>query len=68
MNINQPVILCGFTSSGKTTIGKLLAEHLELPFFDTDQMLTDQNNMTIIEIFAKGGEDMFRDLEHAIDK
>ena len=68
MNINQPVILCGFTSSGKTTIGKLLAEHLELPFFDTDQMLTDQNNMTIIEIFAKGGEALFRDLEHEIAK
>lgn len=68
MNINQPIILCGFTSSGKTTIGKLLAEHLGVPFYDTDQMLITQNHMTIKEIFAKGGETLFRDLEHEIAK
>lgn len=62
------IILCGFTSSGKTTIGKLLAERLELPFFDTDQMLIETYHMTIPEIFAKGGEILFRNLEHEIAK
>ena len=38
---NCPIILCGFTSSGKTTIGKLLSERLGLPFYDTDQMLIE---------------------------
>lgn len=66
MNINQPIILCGFTSSGKTTVGELLAHRLDLPFYDTDQMLIQQNHMTIKEIFAKGGEALFRDLEHDI--
>lgn len=68
MNINQPIILCGFTSSGKTTIGKLLSRELCIPFYDTDQMLTDQSRMTIKEIFARGGETLFRDMEHEIAK
>lgn len=66
MTKNCPIILCGFTSSGKTTIGKLLSERLGLPFYDTDQMLIEHYQMTIPEIFAKGGETLFRDYEHEI--
>ena len=66
MNHNQLLILCGYTSSGKTTVGKLLAQKLGLPFYDTDQMLIAQNHMTIPEIFAQGGEDLFRNLERKI--
>ena len=62
----HPIILCGFTSSGKTTIGKLLSEQLGLPFYDTDQMLIEHYKMTIPEIFAEGGESLFRDYEHEI--
>lgn len=68
MKLKRPVILCGFTSSGKTTIGNLLAEKLNVPFYDTDQMLIEKNQMTIKEIFAKGGEALFRDMEHEIAK
>lgn len=66
MTPERPIILCGFTSSGKTTIGKLLSEQLGLPFYDTDQMLIEHYKMTIPEIFAKGGESLFRDYEHEI--
>lgn len=66
MDLKQPIILCGFTSSGKTTVGHLLAKRLGLPFFDTDQMLIEQNHMTIRQIFDKGGEALFRDMEHEI--
>jgi len=68
MNLTKPVILCGFTSCGKTTVGKLLAGRLDVPFYDTDLMLTEQNHMTIKEIFAKGGENLFRDMEHEAAK
>jgi len=68
MNITNPIILCGFTSSGKTTIGELLAARLGVAFYDTDHMLIEQNHMTIKEIFAKGGEPLFRDMEHQIAK
>ena len=63
MTPEHPIILCGFTSSGKTTIGKLLSEQLGLPFYDTDQMLIEHYKMTIPEIFAEGGETAFRRLE-----
>ena len=66
MTPEHPIILCGFTSSGKTTIGKLLSEQLGLPFYDTDQMLIEHYKMTIPGIFAKGGESLFRDYEHEI--
>ena len=64
MNVNRPIILCGFTSCGKTTVGTMLANRLGLPFYDTDQLLIDQNHMTIPEIFAKGGEALFLSLIH----
>ncbi|MDD3252889.1 MAG: shikimate kinase [Lachnospiraceae bacterium] len=60
------LILCGFMSSGKTTIGKPLANCLGYEFIDTDQLLTATYQMTIQEMFAKGGEAYFRDLEHEI--
>ena len=66
MTPEHPIILCGFTSSGKTTIGKLLSEQLGLPFYDTDQMLIEHYKMTIPEIFSEGGESLFRDYEHEI--
>ena len=50
------IILCGFTSSGKTTIGKLLSERLGLPFYDTDQMLIEHYQMTIPESLPKAAK------------
>lgn len=63
---DKPIILCGFMGSGKTTIGKPLAEKLGFCFADTDQLLTETYHMTIPEMFQKGGEGYFRDLEHQI--
>lgn len=60
------IILCGFTGCGKTTIGKPLARRLGYDFVDTDHLLTATCQMTIPEIFARGGEGYFRDLEHEI--
>lgn len=68
MNLSCPIVLCGFTSSGKTTVGTLLAQRLSLPFYDTDKLLTEHYKMSIPEIFAKGGEALFRDMEHEIAK
>lgn len=64
----SPVILCGFMSSGKTTIGRPLAQKLGYQFLDTDQLLVQTYGMTIPEMFEKGGETYFRDLEHQIAK
>ena len=57
------IFLIGMPGCGKSTIGKLLAEHLQLPFFDTDSLIADMEAMSIPEIFEKHGETHFRKLE-----
>ena len=57
------VILIGFRGSGKTTVGKALAERLGLEFIDCDARIEQQAGVTIREIFEKHGETHFRTLE-----
>ncbi len=58
------VFLVGFMGSGKTTVGKLLAERLGWTFADLDDDIESAAGMTIPEIFATCGESWFRDIEH----
>lgn len=60
------IFLIGMPASGKTTLGLQLAEHLQMPFFDTDAIIEDMQEMKIADIFAKHGESRFRDLEHEL--
>ncbi len=46
--------------SGKTHWGKLLAEKLQMPFFDLDTVITEKENKSISEIFAEKDEEYFR--------
>ena len=62
------VFLLGYRGSGKTTIGKRLADRLWQPFVDTDEMIVKRAGMTIKEIFERQGEDKFRDLETDVVK
>ena len=52
--------------SGKSTIGRLLAQKLNLRFFDIDFLIENKTDMKIDEIFEKKGEDAFRNLEKEI--
>jgi len=58
------IVLIGFMGSGKSTVGKMLAEHLKLPFIDTDEEIVKQEQMSISEIFDKKGEVYFRRTEN----
>lgn len=64
------IILIGYRGSGKTTVGKLLAEKLHRTFVDTDALLVARAGKSIKEIFEApppaGGEKVFRDLESQI--
>ena len=51
---------------GKTTVGKALAESLQLEFVDIDKEIEIAENMTISEIFAQKGELFFRKIEKNI--
>ena len=55
--------LIGMMGSGKTTIGKLLADRFEYQFFDTDQLIEQITRQSVSEIFAESGESVFRQLE-----
>ena len=59
----QNIVLTGMPSCGKTTVGKLLANHLNRPFYDTDDLIEAKSNKKITEIFETYGEAYFRDLE-----
>ena len=57
------VILLGFRYSGKSTIGKALAEKHNLKFIDIDKEIERHQHQTIAEIVAKNGWKYFRNLE-----
>lgn len=59
----ENIVLIGMPGCGKTTVGKALAEKLGRQFVDADAVIADKAGMSIPEIFAKEGEDGFRDRE-----
>ncbi len=54
------VVLIGFRCTGKTSVGRLLAERLGMEFVDADDLVADAAGMTIQEIFGAEGERGFR--------
>ena len=58
-----PIFLIGFMGCGKTYWGKKWAEHSGLDFFDIDEIVENEQEKSIAEIFAEDGEDHFRDME-----
>lgn len=57
------IILIGFMGTGKSTVGRLLAEKLGMRFVDMDQLIEERERRSISEIFAVDGEQHFRALE-----
>jgi shikimate dehydrogenase len=58
----QNIVLIGMPGSGKSTIGKALAEKLGRAFTDTDGIITERYGI-ISDIFAQKGEEYFRNIE-----
>lgn len=59
----KKIFLIGLPGSGKTTLGRQLADHLALPFVDLDKEIEKLEGKPIGEIFAHRGEDYFRAVE-----
>ena len=57
------IALTGFMGSGKTTVGKVLADFLGCPFMDLDDLVVKKAGKSIPDIFAQDGEPAFRELE-----
>jgi len=60
------IYLVGFMGAGKTTVGGALAERLDMPFFDLDELVETAEKMSIKDIFAQQGEPFFRKRERDI--
>lgn len=57
------IILCGFMGSGKTTVGRRLAQKAHMEFIDMDDYIEQREGRTITDIFAQDGEETFRRME-----
>jgi shikimate kinase len=68
LNINNKlnISLCGMMGSGKSAIGKILANKLDYNFIDVDKMIEVDAGKSIKKIFEEDGEQYFRDLEEKI--
>lgn len=62
------IFLIGMPGSGKTVIGNYLAEKLQLPFYDTDNIIASIEGMSMSQIFEIHGESYFRNLEAELMK
>jgi shikimate kinase len=57
------IYLMGFMGTGKSRVGRLLAQKLKRPFLDTDACIAEETGISIPDIFAEQGEKQFRILE-----
>lgn len=57
------IILIGYRCSGKSTIGSLLAERLNRPFFDTDRAIEERTGRSVQDLIAMAGWASFRKAE-----
>ena len=63
---NRPIVLVGLMGAGKSSIGRRLAEKLEIPFVDADHEIEVAADKTIPEIFKDHGEAYFREGERRV--
>jgi shikimate kinase len=57
------IYLIGFMGSGKSTVGKIVAHRLSIPFYDMDDLIENSAGTSIASIFQQYGESYFRKLE-----
>lgn len=63
---NHPIVLVGLMGAGKTSVGRRLADKLDIPFVDADHEIEAAAGKKITEIFADHGEAYFRDGERKV--
>ena len=60
------IALIGFMGTGKTSVGRLVAEQLHFEYLDTDEVIQTNTGRSITDIFTKDGEPAFRALEQKV--
>ncbi len=62
------IFITGFMGTGKSTVGRLLAQRTRKTFLDIDEIIECREGLSIKDIFSKKGEEYFRNLETNILK
>ncbi len=57
------IVLMGYRCTGKSSVGRMLARMLRVPFYDTDEMILRRTGRTVAEIVGAGGWPAFRAAE-----
>src|SRR5437868_2356931 len=64
--VERSIVLVGFMAAGKSRIGRLLAQRLNLPFVDTDIRIEEISGIPIAQFFCERGETEFRKMEREL--
>jgi len=62
----KKIILLGYMGCGKSTVAKILAQKLQIPHFDLDEMIETKAGLSVKQLFDQKGEIYFRKLEHEL--
>jgi shikimate kinase len=60
------IVFTGMMGTGKTAVGRYLAEQLKVPFYDLDELIEQESGLDIPAIFRERGEAVFRALERTV--
>lgn len=63
MSAPRHLFLVGFMGAGKSTVGRLVADRLDLPLIDLDSLIEAEAGLPVSQIFSEQGEEAFRELE-----
>ncbi len=66
--MRRNIIITGFMGTGKSVVAKELARKLKMEFIDMDQIIEEGQGMSISDIFARYGENYFREQENKLVK
>jgi 3-dehydroquinate synthetase/shikimate kinase len=61
--LDRPLAIIGFMGAGKSTLGREAADRIDRPFVDIDELVEAEYGGTVAELFAREGEERFRDVE-----
>jgi shikimate kinase len=63
---SRPIVLVGMMGAGKTSVGRVIADRLGVPFCDLDQEIERRTGKRVADIFSEQGEESFRSLESGL--
>ena len=67
-NLDKPIVMVGLMGAGKTSIGRMLARKLDIPFVDSDKEIEAAAGCSVVDIFSLYGEEEFRRVEARVLK